>query len=278
MDRTYESARALAGRAAGPLASHLEDFARSLIEQQCAASVIYIKARHALAFDRWLAQRRVELIALAEAHVERYQNRTRRRHRRIRVGTRQQERREVTHLLRFLRARGVAPVARVETTAAEDLAARFGQHLQHQQGLATATIERYCRVAQLFLHHRFGRGPVELPLLRARAAIAFVKRESQRLQPPALKCVTNALRSFLRYAQFRGEVPAALCAAVPAVSAWSTTPVLPKAISPEHAHRAIESCDLNTGVGLRDRAVLLLLARLGLRAHEIIALQLSDLD
>jgi integrase/recombinase XerD len=45
----------------------------------------------------------------------------------------------------------------------------------------------------------------------------------------------------------------------------------------KHAHRAIDSCDLNTGVGLRDRAVLLLLARLGLRAHEIIALQLSDL-
>ena len=133
-------------------------------------------------------------------------------------------------------------------------------------------------MAQLFLRHRFGCGAVELRLLRARDAIAFVKRESQRLQPPALKCVTNALRSFLRYAQFRGEVPAALCAAVPAVSAWSTTPVLPKAISAEHAHRAIESCDLNTGVGLRDRAVLLLLARLGLCAHEIVALQLSDLD
>ena len=53
---------------------------------------------------------------------------------------------------------------------------------------------------------------------------------------------------------------------------------MPKAISPEHAQRAIDSCDLSTGVGLRDRAVLLLLARLGLRAHEIIALQLQDCD
>ena len=75
MDRTYESARVLAGRAAGPLASHLDHFARSLIEQQYAASVVYIKVRHALAFDRWLAQRRVELSALGEAHIERYQNR-----------------------------------------------------------------------------------------------------------------------------------------------------------------------------------------------------------
>ena len=49
-------------------------------------------------------------------------------------------------------------------------------------------------------------------------------------------------------------------------------------LSPEHARRAIDSCDLNTAVGLRDRTVLLLLARLGLRAHEIIALQLEDCD
>lgn len=261
MDRTYESAQALAGRAAGPLASDLDHFVRSLIEQQYAASVVYIKTRHALAFDRWLAQRHVELSALGEAHIERYQNRTRRRHRRIRIGTRQQERREVTHLLRLLRAQGVSPAACVETTAAEHLAARFEQHLQHQQGLAAATIERYGTVAQQLLHERFGGGAVDLENLRAADTIAFVKLQSQRLHPPALKCVVNALRSFLRYAQYRGEVPAALVAAVPRVAAWSTTPTLPRAISAEHAQRALDSCDLSTRVGLRDRAVLLLLWR-----------------
>ena len=86
------------------------------------------------------------------------------------------------------------------------------------------------------------------------------------------------MRSFLRYAQYRGEVASSLVAAVPIVAAWTTTPAVPKAISPEHAQRAIDSCDLNTAIGLRDRAVLLLLARLGLRAHEVIALQLEDCD
>ena len=278
MNRTHESARALVSHATGPLASHLDPFIASLIEQQYRASVVYIKALHALAMDRWLTKCRVALADLGEAHIERYQSRCRQRHGRIRTATRQIERKAVTQLLQFLRARGVCPPAHVETTAAEDLAAHFERHLQDLQGLAAATIERYYRVAQQFLHHRFGSGAVDLRLLRAGDAIAFVKREGQCLQPPALKCVTNALRSFLRYAQFRGEVPAALTAAVPSVSVWSTTPALPKAISPEHAHRAIDSCDLNTGVGLRDCAVLLLLARLGLRAHEIIALQLSDLD
>jgi integrase/recombinase XerD len=278
MKQTYESARVLVRRATGPLASHLDPFIASLIEQQYRASVICIKARHGLALDRWLAKRRVALADFGEAQIERYQNRCRHRRRCIRSATRQIERKAVTQMLQFLRAGGVCPPAHVETTAAKALAAHFERHLQDQQGLAAATIERYCNVAQQFLQHRFGRGPVDLRLLRASDAIAFVKRESQRLQPPALKCVANALRSFLRYGQFRGEVPAALSAAVPSVSAWSTTPALPKAISPGHAHHAIDSCDLNTGVGLRDRAVLLLLAHLGLRAHEIIALQLSDLD
>ena len=273
MQRTYESARALVNRAAGPLARHLDPFITSLIEQQYQPSVIYIKARHGLAFDRWLRKRRIVLADLCEAQIAQYQNRTRRRHQRIRAETRRIECKALTQLLQFLRVRGICPEADVATTAAEDLAAQLGQHLQDQQGLAAATIERYRGVAQQFLRHCFGRGAVDLRLLRAGDAIAFIKSEGRRLRPPALKCVVNALRSFLRYAQFRGEAPAVLAAAVPTVSAWSTTPALPKAVSPEHAQRAIDSCDLDTGVGLRDRAVLLLLARLGLRAHEIIGLE-----
>ena len=253
MQRTYESARALVNCAAGPLARHIDPFITSLIEQQYRPSVIYIKARHGLAFDRWLTKRQIVLADLCEAQIVQYQNRTRRRHQRIRAETRRIEWKALTQLLQFLRVRGICPEADVATNEAEDPAAQFGQHLQDQQGLAAATIERYRGVAQQFLGHCFGRGAVDLRLLRAGDAIAFIKSEGRRLRPPALKCVVNALRSFLRYAQFRGEAPAVLAAAVPTVSAWSTTPALPKAVSPEHAHRASDSCDLDTGVGLRDK-------------------------
>jgi integrase/recombinase XerD len=278
MERTYESVVALVGRAAGPLANHLGAFVSSLIDQQYTASVVYIKARHALAFDRWLRKRGVVLADVGDVHIERYQHRARRGRRRIRAETRRRERYEVTQLLQFLRGRGVCPAARFETTATDDLAARYGQHLQDQQGLATATIERYRTVARRFLHERFGEGAVDLRALRTADVIVFVQRQTQCLQPPALKCVVNAMRSFLRYAQYRGEVDTRLVAAVPIVAAWTTTPPVPKAISSEHAQRAIESCDPRTTVGMRDRAVLLLLARLGLRAHEIIALRLEDCD
>jgi len=278
MERSYESAAALVRRAAGPLTGHLGPFVASLIDQQYAASVVYIKARHALAFDRWLARRRVALADLGEVHIEQYQRRSRRRHPSIRAETRRREWYEVTQLLQFLRGHGVCEAARVDSTPADDLTAGFGKYLQDQQGLATTSIERYRTVAWQFLHERFGTGEVDLRVLRPMDATEFVQHQAKRMQPPALKCVVNAIRSFLRYAQYRGEVAPELVAAVPAVATWTTTPPLPRAISAEHAQCAIDSCDLRTPLGLRDRAVLLLLARLGLRAHEIIALQLEDCD
>jgi Site-specific recombinase XerD len=278
MERTYESAAALVERATGPLAPHLGALVRSLIAQRYAASVVNIKALHTVAFDRWLAKHRVGLSDLSEVHLACYRRRRRRRRQCIRPATRRIEWCAVTQLLQFLRDQGVCTTVRVQTTAADDLVASYQQHLRDQQGLATSTIERYTTVAGQFLDEHFGSAAVDLRALRANDAIAFVQRQARRLHPPALKCVVNALRSFLRYAQYRGEVATALAAAVPAVAAWATTPALPKAISPEHAQRAIDSCNLSTRTGLRDRAVLLLLARLGLRAHEIIALQLEDCD
>lgn len=278
MERTYESAAALVERATGPLAPHLGALVRSLIAQRYAASVVNIKALHTVAFDRWLAKHRVVLSDLSEVHLACYRRRRRRRRQCIRPATRRIEWCAVTQLLQFLRDQGVCTTVRVQTTAADDLVASYQQHLRDQQGLATSTIERYTTVAGQFLDEHFCSGAVDLRALRANDTIAFVQRQARRLHPPALKCVVNALRSFLRYAQYRGEVATALAAAVPAVAAWATTPALPKAISPEHAQRAIDSCNLSTGTGLRDRAVLLLLARLGLRAHEIIALQLEDCD
>ena len=107
MERTNESAAALVERATGPFAPHLGIFVTSLIAQQYAASVIYIKALHALAFERWLAKRRVVLADLGEVHLERYRHRRRLRHQRIRAETRRIEWCDVTQLLQFLRDHGV---------------------------------------------------------------------------------------------------------------------------------------------------------------------------
>jgi integrase/recombinase XerD len=117
--------------------------------------------------------------------------------------------------------------------------------------LAATTIDRYGTVAGQFLHERFGRGVVDLRALRTDDVITFAQRQTKFLQPAGLKPVVTGLRSFLRYAQYRGEVSTSLAAAVPIAAAWTSTPAVPKAISPDHAQKAIDSCDLATEVGLR---------------------------
>ncbi|MHB2029792.1 MAG: site-specific integrase [Acidimicrobiales bacterium] len=278
MERSYEGAAALVLGAAGPLAAHLDLFVTSLINKQYVVDVVYVKARHILAFDRWLAKHRVVLGDLGEVHVEQYQHRNRRRRRYIRTETRRRELCDLTQLLHFLRVQGVCGPVSSNFTPAADLAAEFEHYLQHQKGLANASVDRYKTTAWQFLAERFGRGEVDLSALRPADTIEFIQRQTKRMQPQSLKNIVSGLRSFLRYAQYRGEIAAGLVFVVPGVATWASTPKLPRAISPEHAQRALDSCDLGTAVGLRDRAVLVILARLGLRAHEIIALQLQDID
>lgn len=278
LERTYESAAALVGVAAGPLAGHLPRFVESLIRQQYVPAVVYVKARHAVAFDRWLARRHVALADIAEHHVAGFGRRRRRCRGSVRPATRKRECFDVVHLLGHLRTVGACAQRPRDVAPVDELAALYERHLRCVQGLAESSIARYGDIARAFLRQRFEDGVVDLANVRPIDVIEFVRHEAERLTPPAAKCVVNAMRSFLRYAQFRGDVAQELVAAVPAVATWTTTPQLPKAIAPEHAQRAIDSCDVGTAVGLRDRAVLLLLARLGLRAGEIIALQLDDCD
>lgn len=278
MERSFESAAALVGRTAGPVSDHLGPFVDLLIGQQFVAAVVYVKALHAIAFDGWLAQHGVDPVELSEVHVQRFLRRRRRHRGPIRPETRRREEYDVQQVLGFLRCRGVCTQAIASSTPVDDLVAAFARHLREQQGLASPTIERYTIVARQFLENHFGGGQIDMRTVVATDIVEFIRSQVAHLTPPGLKCVVTAMRSFLRYGQYRGDVAGELVAAVPAVATWATTPALPRAISPEHAQRALDSCDIGTAIGLRDRAILLILARLGLRANEVIMLQLSDCD
>jgi site-specific recombinase XerD len=89
--------------------------------------------------------------------------------------------------------------------------------------------------------------------------------------------MVSALRSFLRFLLQHGEIATDLAASVPAVAHWRLTSV-PKHLSEEMVKSVLRSCDRNTVVGRRDYAILLLLARLGLRAGEVVNLELNDID
>jgi integrase/recombinase XerD len=278
MDRSYESAFALVRPAVGPVSEHLGAFVTSLIAKQYSVAVVYIKTQQAVAFDRWFHKHRTVLAAFDEGLIARYQRRHSRRSRARRLDTRRRELCVAAQLLHFLREQGVCKWPQPVAVPADDTATDFAHYLRDERGLTEATIQTFTREARQFLKARFASGQVRLRRVRPADVIAFVQDQSKHRKPVVMKSVVTALRSFFRYAQYRGETGAALVASVPSVASWVATPPVPCAISPEHAKHAIESCNRSTAVGRRDRAVLLLLARLGLRACEIIRMTLDDID
>ncbi|QDX81049.1 hypothetical protein B9N43_07200 [Denitratisoma sp. DHT3] len=278
MEPTCEGAIELARSATGPLSPYLEAFVTSLVDQQYTAISLRVKSWHAVAFDAWLAKHDIALVGVSDTHIDQFHRRSYQPRSDCKAEPRIHETSALRHLLRYLREQGLCTPPPTATTSADDLVASFERFLLHDKGLATTTVDYYRSRTRDFLIHRFGTGEVDLGNLSAANVIDFIRNQSRQLRPKSLKSVITALRAFLRYAQYRGETSAALVNAVPAVAAWSTTPPLPRAISPEHARSVIDSCDTSTSMGLRDRAVLLLLSRLGLRGGEVLALLLEDID
>lgn len=123
----------------------------------------------------------------------------------------------------------------------------------------------------------FGAGPLDLSTLCSSDIIEFVQRHAASIKSKRVQLLTTALRSFLRFARYRGDLLTDLAACVPAVANWSLSTV-PRALPPGQTELALASCNPKTPVGRQDYAILLLLARLGLGASELVTLHLEDLD
>ena len=155
---------------------------------------------------------------------------------------------------------------------------KFEHYLLHERGLAPASIRLYGDAVGRFLEHVFGAGEVRLGELSAAHVVGFVQLDAARLQhPKRAKVMTSALRSFLQYGRYLGDIRIDLHASVPTVANWSMAGI-PRSISPSQVDSLLARCDRRCAGGRRDYAVLLLLARLGLRAGEVVELMLDDLD
>jgi site-specific recombinase XerD len=180
----------------------------------------------------------------------------------------------------FLRGQGVIPVEKSaprRPSQVEQEVLPFERYLRDERVLANATVVNYLPFVRGFLTDRFGGGAVKLSRLCARDVVGFVQRQAPRLHPKRAKLLTTALRSFLHYLRFCGDIACDLAAAVPTVANWSMTSV-PRAISADSVRRVLASIPRHTALGRRDYAILLLLARLGLRSSEVAFLELDDID
>lgn len=123
----------------------------------------------------------------------------------------------------------------------------------------------------------FGDGRLNLSKLTAPDVTAFVQRHARRHGSPYARGLVAATRSLLRYLHYKGLIKTNLSLAVPKVARWSLS-TLPKHLSATQVRQVLRHCDRSTARGRRNYAILLLLARLGLRACEIVGLNLDDID
>ena len=259
----------------GPVAAHIGPFARSQSTQGYTRSSIHRQVLLAASFSHWLKQ---QGFALPHVDCDRTSLYLRDRARRVRpcLG----DAAALRHLLDFLRREGVTAAEKItprRMTSAERCAHEYGQHLRDTCALARATIVNYVPFIRGFLTDRFGDGPVRLALLNAGDVVRFVQRQAPQLHLKRAKLLTSALRSFLRYARYRGAVVLDLAAAVPIVANWSM-PSIPRAIGADQVRRLLASINRHTAIGRRDYAIVLLLARLGLRSGEVAFLELEDIN
>ena len=181
-------------------------------------------------------------------------------------------------LLVFLQAQGVlsaSPGPAGPASAEEKLLGRYEAHLAGERGLVPAVVAQYLKAAALFLDEHPG-AAVGQPGPDAAAVSAFCARELPRCGRAGAVNLATALRSFLRFLHLEGVVAAPVAQAVPAVPNRKGRG-LPRALPPATVARLLASCDRRTRLGRRDYAMLMLLARLGLRAGEVASMSLDDI-
>jgi site-specific recombinase XerD len=178
----------------------------------------------------------------------------------------------------FLWAEGIAirnPEANLNASQELVLNA-FAEHLDRAGQVAPGTRRNYLRNARDLLSAHFGFAEPEWLQLTAETVADFVRTKAARLSPSACRPPVTCTRAFLRFLVMRGSIRPGLEAAVPTLREWKHAS-LPRHVTTETVERVICCCDSGSPAGKRDRAVLLLLSRLGLRASEVAHLHLADI-
>ncbi len=275
INQFYSNPRALQRVHEGPLGPYMDMFATYLHEKGYAQFTGHSQIRVIAKLSKWLEQRKLQIGDLDEKKIDEFIL-SRKHSGPLRHGEVAALYRSLEQLRRVGAIRAPAP-AKVAEGPLDRIEGAFKKYLEQDRGLVRKTIERYLPFVHQFLLECFSQTPVTFSKLCANDVTGFVLRHARDHGPRSAKFMVSALRSFLRFLRMRGEISTELAACVPAVAEWRLA-TLPRSLEPEQVERLLESCDRRTLCGKRDYAILLLLARLGLRAGEVTTLTLEDID
>ena len=255
----------------GPLQGHVAGFWEELRRQGyaplSARNLLHVAAHLA----RWLEAEGLVLRDLTEERVDAFF-----RHRRGKGYTGFRTRHALEPLLRYLRGMGIisTPRPQVDDSPIGVLVDEFRTYLRVERGLAASTIDRSAIFAEEFV--RSERPQLDWHRLTAPAIVSYVRRRCRHASISTCKHMVTELRSLLRFLHVQGRTTHDLTTAVPAVAGWRLSG-LPPALEAGEVGTLLRSFD-RSPLGLRNAAIVRLLLRLGLRAGEVAALDLDDVD
>jgi len=256
----------------GPLGSYIDSYLELLNEQGFSHESAEEQVRLIVGFGRWLDENGYKAEDVSQEKADRFLK-CRYLHLRPQRGDS-----AALHRLSDLLCRmGVISLHAAPVTPCDKLLDDFRQYLAQERALCEKTLKTYLPYVRKFLCEKFDGVTIDCSQLCAQDVSRFVRLHAQDCSLSHARNMTKALRSFLRYLHVWGDLAAELAACVPAVAGWSLSDI-PKFLEPDQVQQVLDHCNLQTAIGFRDRAILLLLARLGLRAGEVAFLKIEDID
>ena len=260
-------------RVSGPLASFTQGFAAELSRQGYKPKPVVDQLRLLAHLSRWLCRKGLDAADLATSDLNEFLSARRSQGYAMWLSLK-----ALTPLTGYLRGIGVMvcePKSASNPTAA--LLARYREYLLGTRGLTTASARGYVDMVRPFVASRLANDELDWAGLKAANVRGFVLTACRGRSISSAKLMTTALRSLLGYAHVEGLISAPLQEVVPAVAGWRLAG-LPRSLQPGEVRRLLAACDRRTAAGRRDFAMLMLLARLGMRAGEVRCLTLGDID
>lgn len=260
----------------GIIGPHMDGFAKSL--QDAGHTFFTVRGYlHAAAhLGRWAGKRGLMLVELSEEILGRFRHHLSRcRCFKNSRGTFRRTIPQVVRLFSYLRGCDAIPPARVTPAVRPfaEITDQFSTWMLRHRGLVSSTLSRYQRVLIPFFTE-LGEDPLAYD---AKSIRAFVVKELTTQSLCGVKSTVTGLRAFLRFLVAEGRIAPGLEQCVPRVPQWRLSS-LPRYLEGPQVERVLASCDVSKPLGLRDRAILLLLARLGLRAGDIVSMTIGDVD